>query len=89
LHDGETWPFCGGLQVIHTPGHTPGHIALLLQKSNILLCGDAANITDGAWSGANPVFTQDMALAGLSLLKKQEQQPAAAVCYDGGLLKLR
>jgi len=28
LEDGEELPFCGGITVIHTPGHTPGHICL-------------------------------------------------------------
>jgi glyoxylase-like metal-dependent hydrolase (beta-lactamase superfamily II) len=30
-----------GLRVIHTPGHTPGHIALHHEPSNTLLVGDA------------------------------------------------
>ena len=89
LRDGDTMSYCGGLQVIHTPGHTPGHIALLLQKSNIVLCGDAANITDGAWCGANPRYTNDMAQAESSLQKLRALQPAAAVCYHGGLLQLQ
>jgi glyoxylase-like metal-dependent hydrolase (beta-lactamase superfamily II) len=31
----------GGLRVIHTPGHSPGHIALLHETSRTLLVGDA------------------------------------------------
>ncbi|MCD6106944.1 MAG: MBL fold metallo-hydrolase [Caldisericaceae bacterium] len=30
-----------GLQVIHTPGHTPGSISLYQAKEKILFCGDA------------------------------------------------
>jgi glyoxylase-like metal-dependent hydrolase (beta-lactamase superfamily II) len=36
--DGEV---VDGLRVIHTPGHSPGHIALLHEPSNPLLVGDA------------------------------------------------
>jgi glyoxylase-like metal-dependent hydrolase (beta-lactamase superfamily II) len=38
VDDGET---IGGLRVIHTPGHTPGHIALLHESTKTLLTGDA------------------------------------------------
>lgn len=31
LIDGQELPFCGGIRVIHTPGHTPGHISLLFK----------------------------------------------------------
>ena len=35
LFDGEELPFCGGIQVIFTPGHTQGHISLYLKNSAI------------------------------------------------------
>ncbi|MFY4718441.1 MBL fold metallo-hydrolase [Streptomyces sp. LaBMicrA B280] len=38
LTDGER---VGSLRVIHTPGHSPGHIALLHEPSGALLVGDA------------------------------------------------
>jgi glyoxylase-like metal-dependent hydrolase (beta-lactamase superfamily II) len=31
----------GGLKVIHTPGHSPGHVALLHEPTRTLLVGDA------------------------------------------------
>ncbi len=37
LEDGDE---IGNLQVIHTPGHTPGHVALLHRPTNALLVGD-------------------------------------------------
>lgn len=40
LEDGETIPALGGLQVIHTPGHTPGGLCLYQQERRILFCGD-------------------------------------------------
>ncbi len=88
LHDGDTLNICGGIEVIHTPGHMPGHIALLLKKSNIIVAGDAANITDGALTGANPNFTADMEAAKASFKKMLDKRPYSAVCYHGGHIAL-
>ena len=41
LQDGEMLPFAGGLQVIHAPGHTPGHIALYAKEHRTLFTGDS------------------------------------------------
>jgi glyoxylase-like metal-dependent hydrolase (beta-lactamase superfamily II) len=41
LQDGEMLPAAGGLQVIHAPGHTPGHIALYSAERRALFAGDA------------------------------------------------
>ncbi len=40
LADGEVIDSLGGLQVVHTPGHTPGHISLLHPDSGVLITGD-------------------------------------------------
>ncbi|MEU8695709.1 MBL fold metallo-hydrolase [Streptomyces sp. NPDC048665] len=41
LADGDLVENSGGLRVIHTPGHSPGHIVLLHEPSRALLVGDA------------------------------------------------
>jgi glyoxylase-like metal-dependent hydrolase (beta-lactamase superfamily II) len=41
LRDGDALPFAGGLQVVHAPGHTPGHIALYARERRTLFAGDA------------------------------------------------
>lgn len=40
LQGGETLPILGGLQVIFTPGHAPGHISFWQSEKRFLLCGD-------------------------------------------------
>jgi len=40
LEDGEVIEDLGGLQVIHTPGHTPGSICLYQPEGKVLFCGD-------------------------------------------------
>ena len=41
LRDGEVLPVAGGLRVVHTPGHSPGHVSLLHEPSGVLITGDA------------------------------------------------
>lgn len=39
--DGALLPVAGGLRVVHTPGHTPGHVSLLHEPTGVLVTGDA------------------------------------------------
>ena len=41
VKDGELLSVGGGLRVIHTPGHTPGHVSLLHEPSGTLITGDS------------------------------------------------
>ena len=40
LTPGETLPIAGGIEVIHTPGHCAGHVALLWRLGRMLFAGD-------------------------------------------------
>jgi len=57
------------LEIIETPGHTPGHISVLDRAAKVLVSGDAINGADGGVIGANPEFTEDMTLANVSIKK--------------------
>lgn len=37
------------LEVLHTPGHTLGHISLYMRGPGLLLCGDAVHADDVCW----------------------------------------
>jgi glyoxylase-like metal-dependent hydrolase (beta-lactamase superfamily II) len=39
--DNQVIPFAGGIRVIHTPGHSPGHASYLHEGSGVLITGDA------------------------------------------------
>lgn len=39
--DGDVLPLAGGIQVVHTPGHTPGHCSFLHPGSGVLITADA------------------------------------------------
>lgn len=57
------------LEIIETPGHTPGHICVLSADAGLLIAGDALNGDGAGVIGANPQFTSDMAVANLSVKK--------------------
>jgi glyoxylase-like metal-dependent hydrolase (beta-lactamase superfamily II) len=64
--DGDT---VFGLQVVATPGHTPGHIAILDPTASALLAGDALIGEGGGVAGPSAQFTADMATANESVVK--------------------
>ena len=39
--DGDVLPLAGGITVVHTPGHTPGHCSFLHPRSGVLITADA------------------------------------------------
>ena len=50
LTDGQVVPFAGGIRVIHTPGHSPGHASYLHEQSGTLITGDAIfNVLGRRW----------------------------------------
>ncbi len=47
ISDGQILPFCGGISVIFTPGHTPDHISLYHHSTKTLITGDALTADQG------------------------------------------
>ena len=41
LSDGQVLDVGGGLRIVATPGHTPGHVSLLHERTGTLITGDA------------------------------------------------
>jgi glyoxylase-like metal-dependent hydrolase (beta-lactamase superfamily II) len=41
LSEGQLLPVAGGLRVIHTPGHSPGHVSFLHEPTRTLITGDS------------------------------------------------
>jgi glyoxylase-like metal-dependent hydrolase (beta-lactamase superfamily II) len=41
ITDNQLLDVAGGLRVVHTPGHTSGHVSLLHESSGVLITGDA------------------------------------------------
>lgn len=83
LTDGQLLPIAGGLRVLDTSGHTPGHISLYSAASGVLFCGDSM-VTDGAGiHGSRPGLTWDAAKAEQAV-KRQAALGARIVCSGHG-----
>ena len=66
VDDGDELPF-DGLRAVHTPGHTAGHLALLLPRAGgVLFVGDAA--ANRRHVGLSPL-NEDLVGSGASLAK--------------------
>jgi glyoxylase-like metal-dependent hydrolase (beta-lactamase superfamily II) len=87
ITDGEELDYCGGIIVIHTPGHTPGHICLYHKKSKTLIVGDAMNVVEGQLIGPNKLSMNDEEeeLAINSLKKFEKYDIKNIISYHGGL----
>ncbi|THF76110.1 MBL fold metallo-hydrolase [Cohnella fermenti] len=83
--DGDRLPWGGGLLVIATPGHTPGHISLFHEPSRTLIAGDALVVRDGRLLCSEPETTLDMEAARASARKLSGCGAERVVCYHGGL----
>ena len=87
VEDGEVLPYCGGITVIFTPGHTPGHICLYLNQSKTLITGDALNVIEGQLVGPTPEHASDIVSAKKSLEKLARYDIETVICYHGGVYR--
>ncbi|MHA4066252.1 MBL fold metallo-hydrolase [Bacillus cereus] len=85
--DGQELPYCGGILILHTPGHTPGHISLYLKQSKILVTGDSMYSVNGMLGGIHAPTTINIKEAQQSLKKYLNLDIESVVCYHGGLSK--
>lgn len=85
LKDGDKFDWCGGIEIIETPGHMPGHISIYAKESKTLISGDALVVEDKKLSIANPNYTLDMTKAKESIYKLLNYDIDKIVCYHGGI----
>lgn len=71
------------LQVIHTPGHTPGHISLFEAKAEILFSGDIDLSSFGPWYGNRRSDLQEFRRSIRHLI---ELNPKAIVTGHSGII---
>jgi glyoxylase-like metal-dependent hydrolase (beta-lactamase superfamily II) len=86
LEDGARLEIAGGIRVIFTPGHTPGHLSLYLERSKVLIAGDALRAERGSLTGPNPSMTLEMGTAIQSLRRLADLEIDIIVCYHGGVV---
>ena len=83
VHDGQVLPVLGGLRIISTPGHTPGHISLFASSAGILFVGDSLVAQGGMLRASGGMNTWDLAKA-IDSVKLQEALGARIVCSGHG-----
>ena len=92
LEDGDVLPWCGGMEVIHTPGHTPGHISLFVREDGVLIPGDALLRAEGGEELGNLVgpmgkVCQDIDEAMQSLRRFHDFPIQKVACFHGGVFE--
>jgi glyoxylase-like metal-dependent hydrolase (beta-lactamase superfamily II) len=86
--DGTVVPVAGGVQVIHTPGHTAGHVSYLMPgHGGVLFAGDAAGHLFGRLAKPLGMFTEDMDVAQESIRKLAALEFDTACFGHGSVLK--
>jgi glyoxylase-like metal-dependent hydrolase (beta-lactamase superfamily II) len=80
LEDGDVLNFGGGAVVVHTPGHTPGSLAVHLPEHGVLFTGDTVATVQGVTFG---VFHVDRELAMESMRRMAELKPSVLCCGHG------
>ncbi len=87
LEDDMHLDLAGGVRVVFTPGHTPGHICIYLERTKSLIAGDALTANEGRLYGPNVSATPDMPTACQSVQKLAELDVRTIVCYHGGVVR--
>lgn len=88
LTGGETFRTAAGpLEVVATPGHTPGHVSLHLPERDVLLAADAVVGSDEGLRGPKERFTPKMSQAIDSVGELAERDPKTTLTYHGGLVE--
>lgn len=74
----------GPMELLHTPGHAPGHVSLYFPDAGLLVAGDALTASEGTLRGPNVEFTPDMDTAAESVGRLADLDVDTTVCYHGG-----
>lgn len=82
LNDGDVLDIAGGLEVIHTPGHSPGHMALLHRPTGALITGDSIfNVRGLRWPPK--ALCTDFAMTKKTATRLAEREYAVAAFTHG------
>ena len=73
VQDGTVIPVLGGLEVIHTPGHTMGSICLYASRHRALWVGDALERQGSRVTFASRLYSDDIATARRSVERMAER----------------
>jgi glyoxylase-like metal-dependent hydrolase (beta-lactamase superfamily II) len=83
LTDGQVLPVLGGLQVVETPGHSPGHLSFFVPSLRVLFCGDSMKSNDKGLRASRSRNNWNQSLAEASV-RKQAALGVQIVCPGHG-----
>ena len=86
--DGTTFRTeAGPLRLLHTPGHSPGHLSAYAPEERTLISADALTARDGL-AGPPPEFSLDMREATASVGRLADLRIRRVLTYHGGLVSV-
>lgn len=83
VNEGDVLPLLGGLQVLATPGHTPGHISFYAPAPGYLFAGDSLRTVGGKLRVSSGPNTLDEAQAQASAQKQLTLKPQVILTGHG------
>lgn len=76
----------GPMEVIFTPGHTPGHLSLFFPDEQLLLAADALTADEDGLAGPSEQYTPEMKQALDSASQFTYLEIEQTLCYHGGFV---
>ncbi len=88
LTGGETFTTdAGPMEVVYTPGHTPGHVSCYFPEGKLVITADALNAPEGELVGPREGATPEMETAWESVEILSKRDIDHAVCFHGGYVE--
>ena len=85
INCGDAFSWCGGVDIVDTKGHMPGHISLYVRNEKTLIAGDALIVENGKLCMAMPQFVLNMQEAQDSIRSLLNYDIERIICYHGGI----
>ena len=82
---GELIDCCGGIEIVDTKGHMPGHISLYVRQEKTLITGDALIVENGKLCIALPQYALNIKDAQDSVKALLDYDIEKVICYHGGV----
>jgi glyoxylase-like metal-dependent hydrolase (beta-lactamase superfamily II) len=87
IKEGDEYPILGGLKVLETSGHTPGHCSFYSSSFGVLFCGDSAVSASNGLHPSRPDFTWNREKAMTSYERQVLLKPLIVCCGHGPVLR--
>jgi len=82
VDDGDKLPILGGVEVLHTPGHTPGSICLYIPRQRLVIAGDVLAHSFGLRLPSK-AFTVDL-VQEIQSIKRVARLDFDVICFGHG-----